>query len=374
MSHVPPAVALCFLSGGTALRETVGALADAGVRTGHVLSPFDSGGSSGALRTAFGVPAIGDVRNRLLSLSRGPHRAAVLATLGRRLPGGIGPDEARSELRALVDTARAGGSGLPDAIATPLADALTAFLALRPRTDGRLHFDRASIGNLVLVGEHLGLGVPLDDTIARWADRLGVDAALTLCATADAHLAATLPNGERLVGQASFTAKRCEENRPGVTEVEVCDATGAALEVPAHPAALALFERAERICLPIGSLWSSVLAHLLPRGMGRALLASRARRIYVPNPGWDAEQGTLAVADVVERIAALCGRDAGAPVAPGDCIDTVVLAEEGAYPSGVDEARLYGYGLEIVRAPLGTARRLDGEALAALLSALPAGR
>ncbi len=374
MLQPPPPVAICFLSGGTALRETVGALADAGVRTGHVLSPFDSGGSSGTLRTAFGVPAIGDVRNRLLSLSRGPHRAAVLATLGRRLPAGVDANHARAELRALVDAAHAGGLGLPESIANPLAEALTAFLALQPQPGRAFDFDRASIGNLALVGEHLGLGVALDVTIGRWADRLGVDAALTLCATSDAHLAATLPDGQRLVGQASFTAKRCDEDCPGVRDVEVCDAEGATLAVPAHATALTLLQQAERICLPIGSLWSSVLAQLLPTGMGRALLHSRARRIYVPNPGWDAEQGPLAVADVVERVAALCSRDAGETVAPADCLDTVVLAAEGAYPAGVDESRLLRHGLEVIRAPLGTARRLDGEALAGVLNALPTGR
>ena len=38
-------------------------------RSVHIVTPFDSGGSSARLRTALGMPAIGDLRNRLLALA-----------------------------------------------------------------------------------------------------------------------------------------------------------------------------------------------------------------------------------------------------------------------------------------------------------------
>ncbi|MCB9740378.1 MAG: YvcK family protein [Deltaproteobacteria bacterium] len=368
LGHDP--VQLCFLSGGTALRDTVGVLADLGVRSGHILAPFDSGGSSGTLRDSFGGPAIGDVRNRLLSLCRGTHRAAVLATLGRRLDAEIDATEARAELRALADAAEQGGLSLPEAIALPLGRALRHFLTVEAGCAVPFAYGRASVGNLALVGEQMALGEAIDRTIARWAERLEVDAALTLSSTDDVHLAATLADGTIVLGQAGFTSKHGEANCAGVRDVAVVDGAGNAATAEANPTALGLIRSAGRICLPIGSLWSSVLGQLLPRGMGRALVETDARRIYVPNPDWDAEQGRRSVADVAVTIAELCSRDLGRACAPAECLDVVLLSADGAYPSGVDLERLLAYGLHVVRAPLGTARRMEGEALAhALLHA-----
>ena len=60
---------LIFFTGGTALREVSRELARHTPDTVHLLTTFDSGGSSAALRRAFAMPAVGDLRNRLLALA-----------------------------------------------------------------------------------------------------------------------------------------------------------------------------------------------------------------------------------------------------------------------------------------------------------------
>src|SRR5215831_2415080 len=60
---------LLFFSGGTALRETSRVLTDYTHNSFHLITPFDSGGSSAALRRAFGMISVGDLRNRLLALA-----------------------------------------------------------------------------------------------------------------------------------------------------------------------------------------------------------------------------------------------------------------------------------------------------------------
>ncbi|MFP3427373.1 2-phospho-L-lactate transferase CofD family protein, partial [Pseudoalteromonas sp. SIMBA_162] len=44
-----------------------------------------------------------------------------------------------------------------------------------------------------------------------------------------------------------------------------------------------LIESAELICFPPGSFSSSVLANLLPKGVGRAVLANPCPKVYIPN-------------------------------------------------------------------------------------------
>ena len=59
-----------FFSGGTALRGVSRVLSDHTHNSIHIITPFDSGGSSAVIREAFGMLAIGDILNRLMALDR----------------------------------------------------------------------------------------------------------------------------------------------------------------------------------------------------------------------------------------------------------------------------------------------------------------
>ncbi|MFW5836578.1 MAG: 2-phospho-L-lactate transferase CofD family protein, partial [Desulfovibrionaceae bacterium] len=60
---------ILFFSGGTALRELSREIIRYTHNTIHLITPFDSGGSSAKLREAFHMPAVGDIRNRLMALA-----------------------------------------------------------------------------------------------------------------------------------------------------------------------------------------------------------------------------------------------------------------------------------------------------------------
>mmetsp|Transcript_9510 Transcript_9510/g.22395 ORF Transcript_9510/g.22395 Transcript_9510/m.22395 type:complete len:219 (-) Transcript_9510:2875-3531(-) len=60
---------ILFFSGGSALRELSGILKNYTHNSIHLITPFDSGGSSAEIRRAFQISAVGDLRNRLVSLS-----------------------------------------------------------------------------------------------------------------------------------------------------------------------------------------------------------------------------------------------------------------------------------------------------------------
>ena len=60
---------IVFFSGGTALREVASCLTQYTKNATYLITPFDSGGSSAVLRQAFSMPAVGDLRSRLISLA-----------------------------------------------------------------------------------------------------------------------------------------------------------------------------------------------------------------------------------------------------------------------------------------------------------------
>src|SRR6056297_3176333 len=79
---------ILFFSGGSALRAVSQRLIEYTYNSVHIITPFDSGGSSAMLRQAFGMPAVGDIRNRLMALTdeRVQGNDAVFNLFAHRLP------------------------------------------------------------------------------------------------------------------------------------------------------------------------------------------------------------------------------------------------------------------------------------------------
>src|SRR6056297_2095826 len=79
---------ILFFSGGTALRELSQEIIHYTHNTTHIITPFDSGGSSAVIRKAFGMPAVGDLRNRLMALAdKSVHgNPAIFDLFTHRLP------------------------------------------------------------------------------------------------------------------------------------------------------------------------------------------------------------------------------------------------------------------------------------------------
>ena len=95
---------ILFFSGGTALRELSQEIIHYTHNTTHIITPFDSGGSSAVIRKAFGMPAVGDLRNRLMALAdKSVHgNPAIFELFAHRLPSDREEPWLHEELNRLV--------------------------------------------------------------------------------------------------------------------------------------------------------------------------------------------------------------------------------------------------------------------------------
>lgn len=117
---------------------------------------------------------------------------------------------------------------------------------------------------------------------------------------------------------------------------------------------------ANLICFPMGSFYTSVMANLLPEGVGRAVAAAPCPKVYVPNSGTDPEQLGLSVADCAAALLTMLRRDAGAAMPAARLLNTVVVdTRNGVYPGGIDHEGLRAQGVELLDAPV--VRALPGE-------------
>ncbi len=345
---------ILFFSGGTALRHLSETLIEYTYNSIHLITPFDSGGSSAVLRRAFAMPAVGDIRNRIMALADRSitGNPAVFDLFAYRLPKDAGPDELAARLARIV----AGEDMLVRNIPDPMRKIIRAHLRFfEERRPDSFDLRGASIGNCILTGGYFNYDRMLDPVIYLFMKLVEARGVVRPIVNDDLHLACELANGRVLVGQHLMTGK---EAAPLDSPIQRLWLAGS-LSDPA-PVATHIREKTERlitgadvICYPYGSFYSSLLANLLPRGVGDAVATAECPKIYIPNLGHDPEQYGMTVAD---QTAVLCRMlEEGCSVAcPRHRLLRFVAVDSrnGLYEGGLDMEALRGLDVEVLDVPL----------------------
>ena len=328
---------LVFFTGGTALRDLSRVLSRHTRNSVHIVTPFDSGGSSAALRRAFAMPAVGDMRNRLLALAdTAAVPAQALEFCAARLPDAGDAEALRQELRRMGQADHPVWRDIPASHAEPLRRHLRFFLCRMPADFAP---QQASLGNLVLAGGYLEHKRDFGPILALLTQLLQVRGVVCPSVTESLHLAAELDDGSILVGQHRFKGlsrpvRRLfltvhEPERPGSQPPPQTPC-----RPPLAPEAAAWLRAPALICYPMGSFYTSVMANLLPQGVGRAIAAAPCPKMFIPNSGRDPELCGLTLAGQVEMLLRQLREDAP-EAATASLLHWVALdARNGRYPGG----------------------------------------
>ena len=345
-----------FFSGGTSLREASRKLVDYTHNSIHLISPFDSGGSSARLREAFGMLAVGDLRNRLMALADTSVRGqpAIFDLFSYRFP----QQGDRVELERRLEQMVRGEDAMVAAVKHPMNSIIQAHLrSFAEAMPAGFDLRGANIGNLILSGGYLQQGREIDPVVYLFSRLVEVRGHVRPTSTRDLHLAVDLADGTTLVGQHLFTGKEVPPIQSPIERLRLVEK-----EPPHGPVEIEINERvremigkADLICFPMGSFYSSVLANLLPRGVGRAVAARDVPKVYIPNPGPDPEQIGLSLSRGAERLLGLLAADCPAHTPRERLLQLVLLDEEFARHNEEEVKRIAGLGLEPVRVPLITA-------------------
>jgi CofD-related protein of GAK system len=367
-----------FFTGGTAPADISRELVRHTYNSVHVVTPFDSGGSSASLRQVLNIPAVGDLRNRLLALADGAVTPAQVLTLcKRRLPTEASRDELLQELYCLASPRSSVWADIPRVFGEVLRLHLHYFLEAMPA-----HFDPrgACIGNLILAGGWIHHGGDLLPTLGSLSRLLHVRGLVLPVVQDNLHLAAELENAEFVVGQHSIAGR----GKPLPAPVRRLFLTRQRPESTLPPTerrpkvaslAATYIRAADCICYPMGSFYTSLLANLLPVGVGAAVSAAACPKLYIPNSGVDPEQQGLSVADGVALLLKTLRRDAGSQTEPGRLLNAVLVdSERGSYPDGIDAEGVQAQGVAVRDIPLvqpdNNRRHIPERATQAILSAI----
>ncbi|WP_320172331.1 GAK system CofD-like protein [Maridesulfovibrio sp.] len=327
---------IVFFSGGTALNGLAAELAAINRECSYIITTFDSGGSSALLRDLFDMPAVGDVRNRLLALAdkASPERENIVRLLSTRLPDSRAISVPMEELLRLSTGTHPLMAGISDVTREILADRFSLFLDL---AGDRFNPSGASLGNIILAAGFMAHQRVMAPPIAQFARLIRAGGTVRAATVDNGHLAVRLQNGDILAGQHLFTGKEIEPIHSPIAGMWICSGVNDPWPQAVHASSLALMliENADLIIYPMGSFYSSILAALSPRGMGAAVAANPCPKIFIPNLGHDPELLEHDLELQVERLVEIIRLDTGAFTEREKILSGILIdSNRGHYPGG----------------------------------------
>jgi CofD-related protein of GAK system len=342
--------AVLFFSGGSALSDISRALKRYSHNSIHLVTPFDSGGSSASLRQAFSMPSVGDLRSRLMSLAdeSSDEHLHVYRLLTYRLPQDGQKDELRSELSSMVDGSNIMMQPIPAPIRHMISTKLGYFQQAMPDD---FDLSGACIGNLILAGGYLHHDRQLDQISFLFTKLVDAKGIVRTTISDNLHLMADLEDGTQVFGQHRLTGKEVSKINSPIRDIGLSRETDRM--VPVHPeiskSNRKLIDSADLICFPPGSYYSSLIANLLPTGVGRAISNNPAPKVFVPSLGHDPEQIGMTTNRSIETLLKYLKYDAGNNCPNNKLLNYVLVdSQQGEYSPGASEEFLYQLGIQLI--------------------------
>lgn len=340
---------LLFFSGGSALTGLSKSLKNYTHQSIHFVSPFDSGGSSAKLRHAFNMPAIGDLRSRLMALAD----ETILGhpEIYQLFKYRLAENKTQEELKTRLMNIASGKDALIEDIANPMRTLICHqigyFLAAMPED---FNLKGASVGNLIITGGYLNNHQQLEPILFLFSKLVNVLGIVRTVTNDNYHLVANLKNGQQIIGQHLITGKEAPVITSSIEKLSLSTslASNNPVVTKLRKRNRKLIEQSDLICYPPGSFFSSLIANLLPSGVGKAIESNGCPKVYIPNLGTDPEQFGLTLRDLLTTLLAYLQQDVPASNA-SDLINFILVdTKHGHYPGGVPVDLIAALGIQLI--------------------------
>ena len=344
---------LLFFSGGSALRHLSSTLTKYTYNSIHLITPFDSGGSSATLRRAFKMLAIGDIRNRLMALA--DQTLHGNPCIFRLFAHRFSKDESQANLIIELEKMIAGKHCLVIHIPDPMRKIIRHHL-LRFRELMPADFDLrgASIGNLILTAGYIENRRHPDQIIYIFSKLVEVRGVVRPVINEHYHLAVELEDGRIIEGQHQITGKEVDPIALPVKRLFIIDRekNGREVTVGIREKIKKLICSAELICYPMGSFYTSLLATLLPRGVGTVISQNSCPKVFIPSMGFDPERTGMTITDQVMALLTTLQNDAPDAIVSELLNFVIIDSKGGTYNSKLEKREITELGIEVIDMPL----------------------
>jgi uncharacterized cofD-like protein len=293
---------IVLFSGGTASNLLARSLEETGCEIVNVIAVFDNGGSSGALRRVKPMPAMGDIRNRLVALAPGGDntRNAIRDLFNWRFSERKAESQLRQELQTFADALHPAMLAIPSVPKGEIMEAIGQAIYALPES---FPLQDLSLGNLLLCGRTLKTGDFIE--AIEWARRLLAVRSQVLPVTVEsAHIGALCEGGYWVLGQWAITHESV--GLPGQVEsihlLEREDSYAFTVTAHASDPVMRCLNTADAFILGFGSFLTSILSHFLVKGVGTTFLKRSVPKILLCNPTIDKETKGCTIESLVRKL------------------------------------------------------------------------
>jgi CofD-related protein of GAK system len=361
------------ITGGTGFRYVAEKMAQKGTFVTYVQPASDSGRSSRELRLLFAMPAVGDLRSRLIDIAdkTAAGYKAIMDVLSYRLGKDPAYPDPEVELQEVIDLQHPLAKKLCDPGQVPRGFAnifrghLQYFDAARQSYElgEQKKFDLAngSIGNFFLAGAYLYHLYDLESAIYLFGKLVNIRGEVIPSSLENIHLGAELEDGTRLIGQHNITKKMSPSPIKSLFYLDREDlATGKLIGPQLNEAAAEAIRTAETLVFSMGSFYTSILCNIHLMGMSEAVRQSPALKIFIANPTEDAETvGMTAGTMAAKLIETLRSHDPSPSAKDADYLNLVITGDHqgtASYKNGFNylspDTSAVPVGVHVSRYPL----------------------
>lgn len=295
------------------------------------------------------MPAVGDARARLMDLADQSLQGnrEIFNLFAYRFAKNAENADLVNELAQMVK----GEHRLVASVPEPLQNIIRNHLLWFQRNMKR-DFDLrgASIGNLLLTAGYLENRRDLDPVIDVFCKLVTVRGTVLPVSNKYLHLAAELEDGSTVVGQHLMTGKEVPPIVSKIKRIFLTDdrKTHPVCHVKAGEKIRSLISKAELICYPMGSFYSSIIANLLVEGIGEAISRNPAPKVYIPSTGMDPECFGSSIMDQIETLISYACQDQPT-IKPTDVLHYVLVDEKNSqYAGKLDKKQLTQRGIQVI--------------------------
>ncbi len=284
---------ILFFTGGTALRDMAAELSVINdLIMVNIITAFDSGGSSAVIRKEFDILAIGDIRNRMISLIIKKQDKEVSNLLKYRF-GYDNNETLQKELNKLIDLSHPLIKNIKEKYKIFFAKSLKNF---NDKKSLNFKLQNGSLGNFIILGNYLETE-NIYKTVKNITDLLQIKDKIYPVTDKSLHIGAILKNNQKIMYQHNITAKET----PSLTsDIKKIFLSGSEVSINTH--LTEEIKNADLIIYPIGSFYTSLLANFLVNGVDSAIKNNKNSKVYIPNTFYDSELNNRSLSFQVNEI------------------------------------------------------------------------
>jgi CofD-related protein of GAK system len=319
--------------------------------------------------------SVGDIRNRIMALADKSVKGnpEVYDLFAYRFPKDVDNGDLQLELNNMIS----GKNGKVKAIPNPMRNIIQSHLRyFNKKKSDDFDLRGASIGNLILTGGYLNNQRDIDSVIFIFSKLVEARATVRPITTRYLHIVAELENGKKVHGQHLITGKDSPPISSKIGNIylsETIDGKKSA-SISIKPKIEHQIKKADLICYPMGSFYSSLISNLMVDGVGSTISRNPCPKVYIPNTFKDPEQFGMTVEDCVNSILETLKEGLDPEVDDTDLLNFVILDRFNQdYPDLGDISKIEEKGIKIIYTPLISERSqpmVDEERMAEVLISL----